>query len=190
MPICFNVSVYQTDPTQQGQKFLSIPVLWIQLSHKNIDASFVEEVVVENLLSSSVTHKDVEAIQALKYTDYAYTSVKDNTYDDFSSTVPDVPLDSESSKEIETEKYCPSIRQNAENDLTSTKGLPDVPLDSESRMESLTKELCPAKTIVKETNKSDIKEKDIQTIRVNPNVVLTVSQKRMKKKLTDYRIQV
>ena len=45
-------------------------------------------------------------------------------------------------------------------------------------MESLTKELCPAKAIVKETNNSTIKEKDIQTIRVNPDVVFDSESKK------------
>ena len=43
---------------------------------RSIDTSFAEEMVVENPTSSSVTHKDVEAIQALESTDILQTSVK------------------------------------------------------------------------------------------------------------------
>ena len=65
---------------------------------QNIDTSFVEWAVVENPLTFSVTRKDVEAIQALECTDSTNTSAKDNffQYQGF----PDIPLDSESSKEI------------------------------------------------------------------------------------------
>ena len=68
---------------------------------QSIDTSFAEEMVVENPTSSSVTHKDVEAIQALESTDILQTSVESNNDSKVSSTrvFPDVPFDSESSKE-------------------------------------------------------------------------------------------
>ena len=45
-------------------------------------------------------------------------------------------------------------------------------------MESLTKELCPDKAIAKETNNSDIKQQEIQTIKVNPNAVFDSESKK------------
>ena len=103
-----------------------------------------------------------------------------STYGDYSSArvFPGVPFDSESSKENQSEGFGPPIMQDADKNYCKTREFPDVPLDSESSMESLTKELCPAKTIVKETNKSDIKEKGIQTIRVNPDVVFDSESKK------------
>ena len=43
---------------------------------RSFDTSFAEETVVENPTSSSVTHKDVEAIQALECTDTLQTSAE------------------------------------------------------------------------------------------------------------------
>ena len=57
-------------------------------------------------------------MQASEYTDFSHTSVNDNDADDnFSSTqkIPDVLSANESRKEIELEKDCPSIRQEADN---------------------------------------------------------------------------
>ena len=113
---------------------------------QSIDTSFVNKKEVENPTSSSVTHNDVEAIQALESTDTFQTSAKSKTDSEISSTrvFPDVPFDSESGEEIES-SY----------DVSSTREVPDVPLDSESGKESL-----------------------------------TGNQTRMKKKLTDCRIQL
>ena len=82
MPICFNVSVYQMDSKQQVVEPANSSVMdtvFSQDDERNIDTSFVEEVVVENPSSLSVTHKDVKAMQALEYTDFSHTSTKDNT---------------------------------------------------------------------------------------------------------------
>ena len=46
---------------------------------RSFDTSFAEDKVVENPTSSSVTHQDVEAIQALESTDTLQTSVE-NSY--------------------------------------------------------------------------------------------------------------
>ena len=43
---------------------------------RSFDTSFAEETVVENPIPSSVTHKDVEATQALECTDALQTSVE------------------------------------------------------------------------------------------------------------------
>ena len=142
MPICFNVSVYQMDSKQQVVEISSnssaTDTVVSQDDGRNIDTSFVEEAVVEN--PSSL--KDVQAMQALEYTDFSYTSAKDNTGNGFSSTrgFSDVLFNTESSKEIVSEKYCPFVRQEAENVLSITREFPNVPLDTESSME-----LYPAK---------------------------------------------
>ena len=64
---------------------------------RSIDKSFVDKKVVENPTSSSVTHKDVEAIQALESTDILQTSIKSNNDSKISSTrvFPNVPSDKE-----------------------------------------------------------------------------------------------
>ena len=60
---------------------------------------------------------------------------------------PDVPLDTESSKEIKSEKNCPSIHQEAESVLSSTRRFPEIPIDTDSSME-----LYSATDKAKETN--------------------------------------
>ena len=89
MPICFNVSVYQMDSKATKWWNPPSPVLWIQSSHKMMNGILIqvlEEIVVENPSSLSVTQKDVKAMQALKYTDLANVSGKDNADDNVSST--------------------------------------------------------------------------------------------------------
>ena len=64
----------------------------------------------------------------MEYTDFSYTSANDNTDIVLSSTrgFTDVPFDTESSKEIESEKDCPSIRQEGDNVLLDTIVIQDA----------------------------------------------------------------
>ena len=109
-------------PNNKWWRNLPTPVIKITMAYKmkeavrsistSIDTSFVEEMVVENPTSSSVTHKDVEAIQALESTDTLQTSVKSNNDSEISGTrvFPDVPFDSESSKENQSKSlFSPNI---------------------------------------------------------------------------------
>ena len=61
MPTCFNESVYQMDSNQQVVELAdsSMVIAFAQDDEWNFDASFVEETVVENSSSLSVTQKDV-----------------------------------------------------------------------------------------------------------------------------------
>ena len=100
-----------------------------QDDERNINASFVEETVVENTLSISVTQMDVKAMQASECTDFSHTSDNDNDADDNVSRtqkVPDVLSANESSKEIELEKDCPSIHQQTGNALLDTFVIQDA----------------------------------------------------------------
>ena len=69
MPICFNVSVYQMDSKQQMVGPANSRAMDTVFSHddeQNIHTSFVDDVVVENPSSLSVTQKDVKPMQASK----------------------------------------------------------------------------------------------------------------------------
>ena len=69
MPTCFNVSVYQMDSKQQMAEPAKPSVMgtvFSQDDERDIDTSVVEEMVVENPSSLSVTQKDVKAMQASK----------------------------------------------------------------------------------------------------------------------------
>ena len=68
---------------------------------------FVEEMVVENPLSLSVTHEDVEAIQAFESTNVSHASVKDNTDYNFLGirVFPNVSFDNGSSQENQSEEF-------------------------------------------------------------------------------------
>ena len=100
-----------------------------QDDERNINASFVEVKVGENPSSLSVTQMDVKAMQASECTDFSHTSDNDNDADDNVSRtqkVPDVLSANESSKEIELEKDCPSIRQEADNAILNTFVIQDA----------------------------------------------------------------
>ena len=68
---------------------------------------FVEEMVVENPSSLSVTHEDVEAIQAFESTNVSHASVKDNTDYNFSGirVFPNVSFENGSSQEKQSEEF-------------------------------------------------------------------------------------
>ena len=136
----------------------------------SFDTSFEEENVVVNPTPSSVISKDVEAIQALEITDIKQTSVEDNSNESNISRTrvfPDVPFDSESSKETESKEMGLSF---SSHDESSTRDVPDVPLDSGSSKESRIKELYPTEDSLKEANNPNIVEKDINTTRIDPEV--------------------
>ena len=67
-------------------------------------------------------------MQALEYTDFSHTSATDNADINVSSTreFTDVPFETESSKEVESGKDYPSIRQEADNVLLDTFAVQDA----------------------------------------------------------------
>ena len=122
---------------------------------RSFDTSFEEEKVVVNPTPSSVISKVVEAIQALEITDIMQTSIEDNSNESNISRTrvfPDVPFDSESSKETESKELGFSINQKSSHDESSTRHVPDVPLDSESSKESQIKKVWPTEDSLEKDN--------------------------------------
>ena len=133
MPICFNVSVYQMDDKGQMVEESTNSTVDNGLQDdaiKSIDTSCVELEVVGNLLSSTFTYVDTEAIQtiqACKSIEDFNISVEENIDYDFSRTreFPDVPFDRASSKENQTEDFCPSNIHDEETTIpTSMQKIP------------------------------------------------------------------
>ena len=88
LPFCFNVPVYlmvaKDQMVEKTANSSSNDDCHIQdEAGESIDSSFVDLTVVGNLLSSSVTNEDVEAMQASQSTDDINTSAEGNTDCDF-----------------------------------------------------------------------------------------------------------
>ena len=131
MPTCFNVSVYQMDSAQTATmtaktSFMdTIPSLEVE---QEMDANSFGVTVVEDPLSSSVTHTDVKANQASEFTDLSSTSDNATMAENISDTmdVPNVllPLSMESNAEIKLEKDYPSLE--ADNSFLDTIVIQDA----------------------------------------------------------------